>query len=262
VDFISTCNHPPAAELNIWYHTLNVGLKCAIAGETDWPCFFEESIGMGRSYVQLDGALDYDAWCEGVRERRSYVSEGRTHLMDFRAVAGEQRTGVGGELVLSAAQRVRVECDFAARLEPEPTSETEALRKLGPMDKPYWHLERARIGRTRNVLVEWVVNGLPVESRAVPADGSVQALAFEFTPVRSCWIALRVTGAAHTNPIWLSVDRAPLRVASSARWCRAAVDQCWSQKQPRIRIAERADEAALYERARRYYERALAEASA
>ena len=77
VDFISTCNFPPAAEMNIWYHTLNVGLRCSIAGETDWPCFYEESLGMGRSYVKLDGPLDYAGWCQG-RSRLRPASHGES----------------------------------------------------------------------------------------------------------------------------------------------------------------------------------------
>ena len=54
---------------------------------------------------------------------------------------------------------------------------------------------------------------------------------------------------------------APVRIKRSATWCRAAVDQCWKQKLPRIRVAERADEAALYERARRFYDRMVTEAT-
>jgi hypothetical protein len=263
VDFISTCNHPPAAEMNIWYHTLNVGLRSAIAGETDWPCFYEESLGMGRSYVRLPGPLDYAAWCEGLRAGRSYVSEGRAHLMDFSAQAGADRTTVGGaDLRLHASGLVTLEAAVAARLEPEPTPQTEAIRQLEPLDKPYWHIERARVGNTRQVIVELVVNGLPVEARAVQADGAVRTVQFEFTPPGSCWLALRIRGAAHTNPIWVTVNGAPIRVLRSAQWCRAAVDQCWSQKVLRIRESERADEAALYERGRRFYERRIQEAQA
>ncbi len=259
VDFISVCNHPPAAEMTIWYHTMNVGLRSAIAGETDWPCFFEESMGMGRSYVQLDEKLSYAAWCKGLQQGRSYVSEGRTHLLDFQ-VSGAAPGGTG--LALAAPKELAITVDFAARLEPAVTPETEALRKLVPLDKPYWHLERARIGESRQVIVELIVNGQPVEARAVEADGRVQRLRFDYTPVRSCWIALRVMNAAHTNPVWVTVAGAPVRVKKSAQWCRAAVDQCWGQKVLRIRPAERDEEARLYDRARQFYDRMLAEAQA
>jgi hypothetical protein len=52
------------------------------------------------------------------------------------------------------------------------------------------------------------------------------------------------------------------RLTSSSRWCREAVDVCWKQKVLRVRQAERAEEAALYERGWRFYERMLAEATA
>jgi hypothetical protein len=249
--------------MTIWYHTMNVGLRSAIAGETDWPCFFEESMGMGRSYVQLDEKLSYAAWCKGLQRGRSYVSEGRTHLLDFtvRSAAGTAQPG-GAGLALEAPQALGIEVDFAARLEPAVTPDTEAIRKLGALDKPYWHLERARIGDLRQVIVELVVNGQPVEARAVEADGHVQPLRFDHTPAGSCWIALRVMNAAHTNPVWVTVADTPVRVKKSAQWCRAAVDQCWRQKAPRIRPVERDEEARLYDRARQFYDRMLAEAQA
>ena len=262
VDFMSICNQPPASELTIWYHTLNVGLRARIAGETDWPCIYEDSMGMGRSYVKLD-RLTYEGWCEGLKSGRSYVSEGHAHLMDFAARAGRAATSVGGaDLLLTAPAPVRFEVDVAALLAAEQTAETRRLAKLAPLDKPHWHVERARIGDTRQVLAELIINGFPVESRVIPADGTVRRLVFAHTPKGSCWAAVRILGAAHTNPIWISVAGEPIRVKRSAEWCRKSVDQCWSQKMPRIRESERADEAKLYDRGRAFYDRMIAEARA
>jgi hypothetical protein len=211
--------------------------------------------------VKLGGPLNYTDWCAGLKAGRSYVSEGRTHLMDFSASSEGLLAAVGGELQLPAPRAVQLQADLAARLEPKPTTETEALRRLVPLDKPYWHIERARIGDTRLLVIELVVNGLPVESRAVPADGEVRRLQWTYTPQRSCWMALRILNAAHTNPIWVTVGSEPIRVKRSAQWCREAVDVCWKQKVLRIREGERAEEAALYERGRRFYDRMVAEAT-
>ena len=42
-----------------------------------------------------------------------------------------------------------------------------------PLDeKPYWDLERARIGDTRKVPVEVIVNGQPVAKTEITADGN------------------------------------------------------------------------------------------
>ena len=82
-DFISTVDTPSIWELNIWYHTLNCGYRCRISGETDFPCIYGERVGLGRSYVHLDGKLDFDQWVEGIKQGRCYVSDGKSHLMDF-----------------------------------------------------------------------------------------------------------------------------------------------------------------------------------
>jgi hypothetical protein len=76
---------PHTWELNIWYHTLNAGFRTRISGETDFPCIYGERVGLGRAYVKLDERLSYDAWCEGIRAGRAYVSDGKSHLIDFKA---------------------------------------------------------------------------------------------------------------------------------------------------------------------------------
>jgi hypothetical protein len=261
IDFIATVNTTPAAELNIWYHTLGAGFRARISGETDWPCFYDEAMGMGRSYVKLDEPLSYAGWCAGLKAGRGYVSEGRAHLMNFAIEAGGKRTAMGhGDVALDTPQPLCVHALMAARIEPKPTLVTEAIRALGPLEKPYWHLERARIGATRKVMVELIVNGYPVESRPIEADGVERPITFAYTPTASCWIAIRIMHGAHTNPIWVTVANRPVRVARSITWCRAAVDACWTQKQLRIRPAELAAEAARYDEARALYDARLAEA--
>ena len=84
VDFISSVDTPYMWELNIWYHTLNVGFRTRIGGETDFPCIYDARVGIGRTYAKLDGALGYTPWLQSFKDGRSYVSDGKTHLMDFR----------------------------------------------------------------------------------------------------------------------------------------------------------------------------------
>ncbi len=63
---------------------LNVGFRTKIAGETDFPCIDDARVGEARSYVKSDGPLSYETWIEGLKAGRSYVSEGRAHLMDYK----------------------------------------------------------------------------------------------------------------------------------------------------------------------------------
>lgn len=263
VDFIGVGNTVPAAELNIWYHVLNSGFRPRIAGETDWPCIYDQAMGMARSYVKIDVPLSYAGWCAGLAAGRSYVSDGRAHLIDLRASAGDRQTAIGeADLVLAGPTPVTVEAVVAARLEPQPTPATEAIRRLATTDKPHWHAERARLGDSRSVSVELIVNGVAIESRIVAADAVARAISFSFTPDKSCWVALRIADAAHSNPIWIELGGKPVRVAASAKWCAQGVERCWAQKGSRIRASEHAAAQALYDRARDTFLARAAEALA
>jgi hypothetical protein len=242
--------------LNFWYHTLNAGFRTRISGETDFPCAYDEKVGLGRSYVKIDGKLDYDTWCEGIRLGRNYVGDGKSHLMDFKAndvSMGEH----GSELRLAQPGRIRLTARVAARLNEQPNP---VLQQLDYEQKPYWDLERARIGDTREVPVEVVMNGLPVAKRSIVADGKGQNVAFDIDITQSSWIALRVLPSSHTNPIFVLVGGKPIRASRrSVEWCLKGVDQCWSQKERFIKPAELEEAKAAYQYARETYRRRLSE---
>jgi hypothetical protein len=145
----------------------------------------------------------------------------------------------------------------AALLDPMPRTDLRGL----PLDqKPYWHIERARIGDSRTVPVELIVNGRAVGRQTLTADGRVQELAFEHVPERSSWVALRIYPSSHTNPVFIEVDGQPIRASRrSAEWCLRAVDVCWAAKQGQIRELDRVDAAEAYDHARREYRQRLAE---
>ena len=155
VDFISTIDTPAIWELNMWYHTLNVGFRTRISGETDFPCIYGDRVGLGRSYVRLD-RLSYDAWTQGIRDGRAYVSDGKSHLIDFRV--DDRHVGTeGSELRLAQPGTVQVRALVAARLD-ERSDGVIRGRRLD--EKPYWDLERARVGSGREVPLELILNGL------------------------------------------------------------------------------------------------------
>jgi hypothetical protein len=258
-DFISTVDTPALYELNIWYHTLNCGYRTRISGETDFPCIYGERVGLGRSYVHLDGKLDFDAWTEGIKHGRSYVGDGKSHLMDF-TVNG---LGVGeknSEIKLAEPGEVEIKAKVAALLEQKPTAETEKIRKTPLNQKPYWDIERSRIGDTRTVPVQVVVNGQVVARKEIVADGSEQDVTFRVPIAASSWVALRIFPSSHTNPVFVLVGDKPIRASKrSAEWCLKAVDQCWKKKKPAIRKEEQAAAAKAFEEAREAYKKILAE---
>ena len=266
VDFISTMDTPYPYELNIWYHTLNVGFRTRISGETDFPCITDAVVGQGRVYAQVDGPLSYKAWLDAVRDGRSYVSDGRSHLMNFRVNGTEVGTRAPGEsgdksseIDLAAPGTVHATVKAAALLDALPHPE---IQKLPADQNPYWHIERARIGDTREVPVELIVNGKAVARKTLLADGAARDISFDVPIEKSSWVSMRILGSSNTNPIFVVVDGKPIRASrDSAEWCLAAVNQCWTQKAPKISKAELPDAIKAYDHARAVYKRLVQECS-
>ena len=263
-DFISAVDTPIIWELAIWYHTLNCGYTCRISGETDFPCIYGERVGLGRGYVKLgkDQPLTFDAWVHGIRDGRSYVGDGLSHLIDFQV----NGLGVGepgdkdrpSVLAAKAGQPLKIKLQAAALLAAKPDQGTERIRKSPLHQKPYWHVERARVGNSRKVPVELIVNGHSVETQEIDADGSVTEIAFDYTPKISSWVAVRIFPTCHTNPVFVEIDGQPIRASKrSAQWCLDAVDVCWKSKQGRIRDSEKDAASKAYEASRAAYRKNL-----
>jgi hypothetical protein len=252
VDFISTVDTPWPWELNIWYHTLNLGFRTRISGETDFPCIYDDRVGLGRTYTKLD-RLTYRGWLEALRAGRSYVSDGLSHLMDF-AVNGVA-VGTGDGTVKATGPSVEATVRVTARLDEAADA---AIAARPPADKPYWDLERARVAGTREVPVEFLVNGRVVATRHVVADGNPHELRVTLPVSRSGWIAARILPSSHTNPVFVTVAQQPMKPSkTSAQWALEAVENCWRQKMGNIRESERAAASAAYDHARAVYRKLL-----
>ena len=165
-------------------------------------------------------------------------------------------------LVSNAPAKVRVTARACARLEPQISAATESIRKASPYDHPYWHLERARIGESRNVPIELIVNGVAVQRKEMEADGSVCDVQFDVNIAESSWLGLRIFPSSHTNPIFIKIADRPVRASKkSAQWCRQCVDVCWEQKKLRIRDHEISAAQAAYDHARSVYDRIISESA-
>lgn len=230
IDFISTMDTNRQQEFNMWYHTLNCGFRVRASGETDFPCISGQRVGMGRVYVNANGRLNYEDWCEGIREGRSYVSDGTSHLMEFAvhpAANAKQIVPVGyhgSELKLDKPTTVHLSAKVATRLDG------------------------------KQVPIEVIVNGYPVKKLDIVADGTTQDVSFDVPIERSSWVALRLFPNAHTNPVFVLIGDKPIRASRrSAEWCLRGVDQCWEQKQQFYAAAEKDEAAKAYEHARVNY---------
>ena len=263
VDFLSMVDTPSVWELNVWYHTLNAGYRTRISGETDFPCIYGERVGLGRSYVKLPAKWSYEDWCEGIRAGRNYASDGFSHLLDFTVESGGRSAVMGegnSELALNAPAMVKARVRVAARLDDQPNP---SISSKPYWEKPYWHLERARQGPTREVPVELLVNGLPVARRMIVADGSPRDMTFEAEVEVSSWLAVRILPSSHTNPVWVTIGNKPVRASRrSIQWCLDAVDRCWKNKERFLKGEEHGQGVAAYDHARNAYKARLAEAVA
>ncbi|MDZ4817710.1 MAG: CehA/McbA family metallohydrolase [Planctomycetota bacterium] len=262
VDFISAVDTPIVWELSIWYHTLNCGFNTRISGETDFPCVYGDRVGLCRSYVKMPVGkpLDFDAWVQGLKDGRCYASEGLMHLYDFKINGlGVGEIGAAGEaglLKVKSGEKLKVEVQALGMLGDKPSK----IRNRPLDQKPFWHIERARIKASNRVPVELIVNGEVVDKVEVSADGNTSEVKFEYIPKESSWVAVRVFAAAHTNPIFVEVDEKPIRASrKSAQWCLDAVDVCWNVKKRFIRATEREAAMKAYDHAREVYRKILTE---
>jgi hypothetical protein len=200
--------------------------------------------------------LNYEDWCEAIRLGRNYVSDGKSHILNFE-INGTRMGHGESELKLAKPGPVTISAKVAARLNEIPDPDIER-RKFDR--QPYWDVERARIENSRTVALEVIVNGFPVAKQTINADGTMSEPKFTVNIDKSSWVALRILPSSHTNPIFVMVDDKPIRDKRSAEWCLKGVDQCWSQKERFIAPNEMADAKAAYEHARVAYQRLIQEA--
>ena len=195
---------------------------------------------------------------KAVQDGAAYVSDGRSHLMDFKVENTEVGTD-NSQVNLAASRTVNVGVNAVAYLPIAPNS---AIDELPYVVRPYWDLERSRIGTTRNVPVEVVVNGEVVGKKEILADGSVQKLNFSVPITKSSWIAVRILPSSHTDPIFVIVGGKPIRASRrSAEWCLRGVEQCWTQKAPLISSREMPEAIKAYDHAREVYRKLISESS-
>jgi len=173
-----------------------------MVGETDYPCWTSERPGVGRSYVQLDDRpvddLGYQAWIRGVKEGRLYCGDGRSHFLEFEV---NGHSSGGDDVQLVTHDTILIKALVAARLEPDLSLESQTSKRTPPYG---WDLEWARIGTTRNVTVELVVDGIAVDEASLIADGAPRSIEFRRLIDRSAWVALRILPSPYSPGICTS----------------------------------------------------------
>jgi hypothetical protein len=263
-DFISAMDTARVAEWNMWYHVLNCGFPLKVSGETDFPCMSGTAVGQGRVYVQLGRLerLDFGHWCTALAAGRSYVSDGYAHALRFTVngvpPGDDVRLDKPGTVTLKARVCFAPETPEAVAYGTRPA---EGGRRLAG-DTVTLHGKRSdRWIPGGQRLVEAVINGRPVASRGVPADGAEHDLEFRVRVDRSSWVALRQFPQLHTNPVNVFVGGKPIRASrESARWCEEVIRQLWRVRRGNISAAERGEAEKTFEAAIQIYRQRAAEA--
>ena len=145
-----------------------------------------------------------------------------------------------------------------------PTCRIPNIQKLPYDQKPYWDVERARIGDTREVPVEigreWQ-SGRRTADRSL-ADGNVHELKFDVPVSQSSWMAAGCCPRRIPIRSLSLVGGKPIRASrASAEWCLNAVNQCWTQKAPRIAVDQLGAARSAYDHAEEVYKKLEAECS-
>ena len=172
-----------AGSTQLWYKLLNTGLRVIGSAGTDVFLNRLRSYppGWARTYVHLPEGLSYQGWIKGQVEGRSFFTNGP--MMGF-SVNG---VPIGSSFTLSEPGMVEIEAQVDS---PVP-------------------LDRVEVISNGKVVKEILIGE---DSLRVRFDGGVEI-------EESGWIALRAHGpahpdivrdpAAHTNPIWISIDDHP-----------------------------------------------------
>ncbi len=244
-DFISAMDTARVLEWNCWYHIMNCGFPLKASGETDFPCISGSRVGQGRVYVQLGkktDVVDYGAWCRGIAQGRSYVSDGYAHALEF----GVNGTSPGyGDVKLDKAGTVKVSAKVAFARDVSLGTAPGAQVPVGNVRK-----------------VELVVNGKVIASKDIAADDKTHDVAFDVSIDKSSWVAIRHFPQMHTNPVNVIVADKPIRASkTSAKWCIGVIEQLWKVRGSGIKAEERAEAEKTFKKAIEMYKK-IAEESA
>ena len=215
----------------IWYRLLNTGSRIPATAGTDamTDIWRHPAVGTTRSYVYTGKkTLDYDEWADAMAGGHAFVTSGPILAFD---VSGK---GMGQELVVSKGDAVTV---------------SASARSIFAMDR-----------------LELVHNGEII--RTVESDGgkTIEG-SWELTVESSGWLAVRVLGPsqhgamdsylfAHTNPVYVVADGAPIRSSSDALFFVNWIDDTIRELQSLDRWddpAHKAEVLATFEKARDLY---------
>jgi hypothetical protein len=257
VDFLAVGSGDFVSELNPWYHSLNSGFRTRILREL--PCVRAET-NTTTAILNGDQEVANSARRREIASDSIYVADGKTRIYDYKVEGHRPQSDVGMEVKLAAPGLISVAATLAADLAEQAGSTAGAgdgQKKSG------WDIERARIGSTRSVNIELVSNGKVIASKPILADGARRDVSFRVPIAESSWVALRIMGAAHTNPVFVLINNTPVRGSrASVEWSIRSLVETYEARSASWSGYDAQHVRAAYEYAYTVYEKILAETTA
>lgn len=204
----------------LWYRLLNCGFRLPATAGTD--CFLNRIRsrlpGSDRVYVRIPGEFTYDAWIEGLRAGRSFVTNGP--ILEL-IVEGSKRPG--DTLELGAPREVEV---VAKAWSQFPLDRVELLSSGKVIAK----------GDPKNGLID-----------GKPKDGLADVFTQRVRLDSTGWLALVASGPphadhpagnvyAHTNPVYVTIAGRAANARADAEFFLAWIDRLESAVLKRDRI--------------------------
>ena len=180
---------------DVWYDFLNLGYRIAATAGTDYPCADQTIPGHERFYTQVEGELTFAKWLAAVKAGRTFVTTGP--IIELQV----QDQGIGGEVTLSAPDKVRVRGSVRFNPATDDVTVLQLIQNGGlvaevpiiagqdriDLDVPL-HLERS----------SWL---------ALRASGSERSFSGFSPPFH--FSMLQSTSNAHTSPVYVNVAGTP-----------------------------------------------------
>jgi hypothetical protein len=185
------------------YKLWNTGIKLAVTAGTDIELDTQvnatagDPMGANRAYVKIDGDFSYAKWIAGIKAFHTFCTDGPMLEMTVDGAGiGETLYRAGGDL----ANGVRVHVFARARAR-------------FPIDR-----------------LQIIVNGENVDATEVAGGANTLTFDKDVTLDKSSWIAARISEQpgsadvddaevfAHTSPVWVILNDAPLRSATDAQF--------------------------------------------
>ena len=223
--------------IEVYYHYLNCGFRLAASSGSD-KMALNPPMGSARTYVNTEGPLTYDAWVEGIRQGRTFVST--YPLLEF-TVDGHH----AGSALRLAPGRARLQVKARARsIEPYEVLEILHNGKVVASARPS--------GPTHDAVFDTAID--------VERGGWLAARAHgrKMLPYGATWWQQPVF--AHTSPVYLEMEGRPARATESAALFLEQLDylEKWVDNQANFPAQENRDEALKHIAAAREIYRKLA----